>query len=151
MNRQEQFSQFHKSWAEINAAYERYARKIGVSYSLLQVICELYHAEGPMTQKAICEICHLPKTTVNAIISGLTKQEYIEFHEMPEDRRQKGITLTKAGKRYAKPLMEKMGESEQKAFDRLDDETIMMMLKGIEEYQQYFNEYLNGGNDNGEF
>ncbi|MBR1777337.1 MAG: winged helix-turn-helix transcriptional regulator [Alphaproteobacteria bacterium] len=143
MNKQEQFDQFHKSWTEINAAYEQYARKIGISYSLLQVLCELYHAKTSMTQKALCEICHLPKTTVNAIISGLIKQKHVKLQEMPEDRRQKSIILTDLGHQYAAPIMEKMSTSERQAFAMLDNKTIQMMLKGIEDYQKYFNQKLN--------
>lgn len=145
MNRQEQFSQFHKSWSEINAVYEKYARETGVSYTLLEVLYELYYAETFITQKEICESCYLPKTTVNAVIAGLSKQNYIDFHEIPKDRRRKGVSLTDAGRSYAAPLMSRMSESEKKAFDRLDEETIQMMLKGIREYQKYFDEYLNGG------
>lgn len=144
MTRQEQFDQFHESWSEINAVYVRYARKTDVSYTLLEVLYELYYSEARITQKEICETCHLPKTTVNAIISGLVKQHYVEFYEIPQDRRQKGISLTDAGRDYAAPLIDRMIDSEHRAFDMLDEETIQMMLKGIREYQKYFNEYLNG-------
>ncbi len=143
MDRQEQFEQFHMSWMEINAVYERYARSIGISYSMLQVLCELYSHEPALTQKEVCDICHLPKTTVNAIVSGLVKQGYALLRQVPEDRRQKAIVLTEAGREYAAPIMEHMGRSEMQAFGMLDEETAEAMLRGIQTYQKLFDEKLN--------
>lgn len=140
------FARFHKHWSEVNAAYERYARSIGISYSALQVLCEIYNSDCILTQRMICEAVHLPKTTVNAIIAGFVKQGYIELREMEDDRRQKGICLTDEGRVYAEPIMEHMGGCEMLAFEMLDDTTMQIMISGIEAYQKNFNEKLNNTN-----
>ncbi len=137
------FAEFHKYWTEINAAYEQYARALGVSYSALQTLCVIYNSDVPVTQRMICETTHLPKTTVHAIIAGFVKQGYVELREMADDRRQKSICLTGAGCAYAKPIMEHMSRSEMQAFEMLDEATMQAMVAGIGEYQKNFNEKLN--------
>lgn len=137
------FQQFHDGWAAINTIYEKYARNIGVSYAFLQVLCKLYEVDGVLTQKEICARCQLPKTTVNAIINGFDKNDYVGFKAIPTDKRQKGIFLTVKGKKYAEPIMTKMRASEQKAFATLDSDTVEKMIQGIDKYQQAFNQYLN--------
>ncbi len=143
------FARFHKHWSEINAAYEQYARKLGISYSALQVLCEIYNADSPVTQRMICETTHLPKTTVNAIIAGFVRQGYVALQEMKADRRQKCIGLTEDGRIYARPIMEHMSRSEMQAFEMLDETTTQVMVSGIGEYQKNFHQKLNhtnGGN-----
>ncbi len=137
------FARFHQHWTEINAAYEQYARALGVSYSALQTLCIIYNSDGPVTQRMICETSHLPKTTVNAIVAGFVRQGYVELREMEADRRQKSICLTEAGTAYAKPIMEHMSRSEMGAFAMLDEATVQAMIAGMEEYQKNFNDKLN--------
>lgn len=140
------FARFHKHWSEINAAYEQYARMLGISYSALQALCEIYNSDVPVTQRMICEIAHLPKTTVNAIVAGFVKQGYVELREMADDRRQKSICFTDAGYAYAKPIMDHMSRSEMRAFEMLDETTMQIMITGIGEYQKNFNKELNHTN-----
>ena len=145
-NRSEMFARLHKHWTEINAAYERYARTLGISYSALQALCIIYNSDSPVTQRRICEATYLPKTTVNAIIAGFVKQGYVELREMADDRRQKSICFTDTGYAYVKPIMEHMSRSEMQAFEMLDEATMQIMIAGIEEYQKNFNEELNQTN-----
>lgn len=142
-DKKEMFSQFHALWSAVNAAYEQYAKEIGMSYSALQTLCEIYHAPAAVTQRTICETTHLPKTTVNAIILGFVRQGYVRLAESADDRRQKNIVLTKKGAAFAQPIMEHMGASELAAFEMLDDGTAAAMLSGIGQYQKYFDERLN--------
>lgn len=147
-NRRDLFAIFHKHWTEINAAYERYARNLGTSYSALQTLCVIYHSAPPVTQRMICETTHLPKTTVHAIIAGFVKQGYVALQELTDDRRQKCIRLTEEGRTYAAPIMEHMSRSEMQAFEMLDEATMQVMITGIGEYQKNFNEKLNRQQEN---
>lgn len=139
----EMFDQFHHYWSAINTTYERYARTIGMSYSALEVLCEIYNADAALTQRMICEITHLPKTTVNTIIKDLVKQNYLELQPMKNDRRQKGIFLTNEGRAYAQPIVEKMSASELQAFQTLDKQTMQAMIDGVKTYQENFDKKLN--------
>lgn len=140
------FEQFSQYWSAINTSYERYARNLGMSYSALQVLCEVYNAETALTQKMVCERTHLPKTTVNAIIRDFTKKDYVELQPMESDRRQKGIHLTDEGCAYAKPIVEHMRNSELQAFGTLDDQTMETMVAGVKAYQENFDKKLNQPN-----
>lgn len=114
-----------------------------MSYSTLAVLCEIYNAATPLTQKQVCEITHLPKTTVNAIIKEFVKQQYVELQPLATDRRRKGILLTKDGRAYAQPIVERMSKSELQAFNSLDAQTVSVLIDGLKTYQQHFDEQLN--------
>ena len=88
-SRNEMFTRFHKHWTEINAAYEKYASTLGISFPALQTLYEIYNLDVPVTQQMICENARLPKKTVNAIIAGFVKQGYVELREQADDRRKK--------------------------------------------------------------
>jgi DNA-binding MarR family transcriptional regulator len=137
------FDEFRQYWSAINTTYERYARNIGMSYSTLEVLCEIYNADAALTQRMICEITHLPKTTVNAIVKDMVKQNYVELQPMQNDRRQKGIFLTDEGRAYAQPIVEKMSTSELQAFQTLDKQTMQAMIAGVKTYQENFDKKLN--------
>ena len=106
-------------------------------------MCELYNSKEELNQKTISELCFLPRTTVNSIISGLVQQSYIKLKEDPKDKRQKIIVLTEKGNEYARPIMEHMSNSELQAFKSIDQNTIQVMLDGLQEYQKRFNDKLN--------
>ncbi|MBQ9275737.1 MAG: winged helix-turn-helix transcriptional regulator [Succinivibrio sp.] len=143
MNNEKLFEEFYRIWLQINAGYERYARKAGLSYTQLQILNELYSSSPGLTQKNICENCHLPKTTVNAVIAGWQKEHYVELQPQPEDKRQKVICLTAAGLDYAAPLMTRLRQCELEAFSQLEERTVKAMLQGLADYQQHFNDKLN--------
>lgn len=143
MDSSERFERFRRGWAVINAAYESYARSSGLSYTQLQVLCELNGAEGDLTQKQLRELCRLPKTTVNSIVSGLVRQGRVELRGVADDRRRKAVHLTDAGRAFASPLMERMGACELAAFEALPDDVADAMVEGVEQYGNGFNRMLN--------
>lgn len=144
MDSSERFDRFRRGWIAINAAYESYARSSGLSYTQLQVLCELHGAEDDLTQKQLCELCHLPKTTVNSIVSGLVRQGHVELRGVADDRRQKAVHLTVTGRAFASPLMGRMGACELAAFEALPDDVADAMVEGVEQYGTGFNRMLNG-------
>ena len=99
---------------EWDAVYEEYAKSVGLSYTGLIVLYEIYEIEN-CTQKKLGEYCFIPKQTVNAVVTSFYKKGWITLEEMPQDRRNKTIHLTE------KKAMEQLSESER--------ETLMSLTK----------------------
>ena len=57
---------------EWDAVYEEYAKSVGLSYTGLIILYEIYEIEN-CTQKKLCEYCFIPKQTVNAVVTSFYK------------------------------------------------------------------------------
>lgn len=86
---------------EWDAVYEEYAKSVGLSYTGLIILYEIYEIEN-CTQKKLCEYCFIPKQTVNAVVTSFYKNGWIMLEEMPQDRRNKTIHLTEKGRKILK-------------------------------------------------
>lgn len=116
-----QFSQFNKIMLGIEKIYEDYAKSIGLTYMSLTVLQIIYHSDKPCTQKNICEDSHYNKQIVNSIIKNFYDKGYIELKETPEDRRNKSISFTVSGRKYADEILVPLSKIEEKALSVISD------------------------------
>ena len=81
--------------------YSDLAKRNGESYFGMWVLEEIgEHPEG-VTQKQLCEATHLPKQTVNSLVSSYVKRGLAKTMPNARDGRSKLHVLTKAGmKKY---------------------------------------------------
>lgn len=105
---------------EWDAVYEEYAKSVGLSYTGLIVLYEIYEIEN-CTQKKLGEYCFIPKQTVNAVVTSFYKKGWITLEEMPQDRRNKTIHLTEKGRKDTEEILEKVKENENKAMEQLSE------------------------------
>nr|WP_239479829.1 MarR family transcriptional regulator [Actibacterium sp. 188UL27-1] len=59
---------------------------------------------GPMTAKEICDRARIHKTKVSRAVAALAAKRYLTRKELPEDRRQEILRLTKSGELVFKEL-----------------------------------------------
>lgn len=118
---QDQITQYCACLQEWNASYEEYAKSVGLSYTSLQILNTIYDTEN-CTQKILCEVCFLPKQTVNAVVTAFYKSGWIRLEELSEDRRTKTIHFTDEGAKSAEKIMLKVKDSERKAMGQLTEE-----------------------------
>lgn len=130
---QEQIRQYCSYLSEWNAAYEDYARSVGLSYTSLSVLSALYGTEN-CTQKVLCERCFLPKQTVNTTITAFYKKGWIRLEELPEDRRNKTIHFTPEGHAAADEIMQRVRESELKSMGALSESERLVLLSVTKRY-----------------
>lgn len=116
-----------------NAAYEEYAKSVGLSFTSLSILTAIYETEN-CTQKMLCENCFLPKQTVNAAVTSFYKKGWIRMQELPEDRRNKTIHFTDKGLIEAEHILQKVHESEQTAMGGLSDEEQELLLSLTRRY-----------------
>ena len=82
------------------ALYDEYAKRHGMLMKTLLVVNVLFYAKEGMTQKEICQRTFHSKQTVNLIIKNLLADGYVTAAEMPEDKRNKIVRMTDAGRAY---------------------------------------------------
>lgn len=89
------------------ALYDAYAKRHGMLMKTLLVVNVLFYdrvySHGGMTQAEICQCTFQSKQTVNLIVKNLLAEGSVTVAEIPEDRRNKLVQMTEAGKaRYEK-------------------------------------------------
>lgn len=88
-NTSEQLKRYYSAWRATNAIYEDWAKKYGLSYYELLVLLSLREGKEPCTQKQICEQWTLPKQTVHSILRNFLEREWVTFHVLENDKRNK--------------------------------------------------------------
>ena len=61
--------------------------------------------KGGMTQKEICQRTFQSKQTVNLIVKNLLAENYVTVAEAPEDKRNKIVRMTDAGRAYCESVV----------------------------------------------
>ena len=115
----------------VSGFYNEYAKSVGLTLPSLKVL-SILHREVSCTQKYITQLTYLPKQTVNTIIKGFNKQGIVtEPIESNSDKRNKDISLTEEGKKYAEKIISKAQEAEYRALEKLGEEKRTLMVEAI--------------------
>lgn len=132
-----QVNAFCNEWHKINGIYDDYARSVDIPYTNLYILSMISQSDE-CTQKIICERTFLPKQTVNAIITGFYKKGLVELRELPSDRRNKTIHLTKAGKEYIKEIIPHIQGAEYAAMESLSEKQRNILIESLCIYKEAF-------------
>ena len=135
-----EYCSYLQTW---NASYEEYAKSVGLSFTSLSILSTIYRTEN-CTQKILTEQCFLPKQTVNAVIISFYKKGWVELRELPEDRRNKTVHLTEAGRTAVEPILQRVQQSEQLAMSRLTEEERAVLLSATRRYVTECREAMKG-------
>ena len=87
------------------ALYDEYAKRHGMMMKTLLVVNVLFYAKDGMTQKEICRRTFQSKQTVNLITKNLLAENYVTVTEVPENKRNKIVRMTDAGRAYCKKVV----------------------------------------------
>ena len=82
------------------ALYDEYAKRHGLLMNTLLVINALFYAKEGMTQKDISRRTLQSKQTVNLIVKNLLAQGHVTVTEVAENRRNKLVQMTEAGRAH---------------------------------------------------
>ena len=111
------------------AAYELHARKHNLTSKELFVLDIIWFAEDGCLQSEICERLSATKQTVSAIIKKFWKLGYISLTEAENDRRNKIVRFTDAGREYTKNIIPPAASAEIDAMAELDEKDIIEMVR----------------------
>lgn len=102
-----------------HAVYSQCAKLHDLTTNELFVLDILWFAPELCTQTEICERLSSNKQTIAAIITRFWKKGYIVYEEVMEDRRNKRIRFTEAGKAYASEIIPPAADAENLAMAEL--------------------------------
>lgn len=118
---------------EWDAAYEDYAKSVGLSYTSLCILNAIYETDG-CTQKQLCSLCFLPKQTVNAAVTGFYDKGWLRMQELPEDRRNKALHLTELGRSEAGRILQNLRDCDRIAMGSLTESEQEQLLSLTRRY-----------------
>lgn len=111
------------------AVYDRFAKLHGITANELFVLDILWFAPDGCTQTEICERLSANKQTVAAIVTRFWKKGYLILEEVAEDRRNKRIRFTEAGKAYAETIIPPAADAENLAMAELGLEKLTELVE----------------------
>ena len=104
------------------ALYDEYAKRHGMMMKTLLVVNVLFYAKDGLTQKDICQRTFQSKQTVNLIIKNLLSKEYVTVTEVPENKRNKVVQMTDAGRAYCEKVVRHITWAEDTAMSMFTPE-----------------------------
>lgn len=124
------------------AAYELHARKHNLTSKELFVLDIIWFAEDGCLQSEICERLTATKQTVSAIIKKFWKLGYISLTEAENDRRNKIVRFTDAGKEYVKHIIPPAANAEIDAMTELAEEDIAELVRITTIFSNYMKKHF---------
>lgn len=104
------------------ALYDEYAKRHGMLMKTLLIVNVLFYAKDGMTQTEICHRTFQSKQTVNLIIKNLLAEGYVTVTEVPENKRNKIVCMTDAGRRYCEKVVRHITWAEDTAMSMFTPE-----------------------------
>lgn len=111
------------------ALYDEYAKRHGMLMKTLLVVNALFYAQEGMTQREICGRTFQSKQTVNLIVKNLTAQSYATIEEAPDDKRNKIVRMTEAGRAYCGHVVRHITRAEDEAMAMLAPEEQELLVE----------------------
>ena len=120
--------------------YDEWAKRHGISDCCLLVLISIHEGGKQCTQKNISQRWSIPKQTVNMILKDLQNKKYVELISMPEDKRNKQIQFTAAGKEYADSILPELRKIELAVIEKMGIERIRRLNEESELFIKLFRE-----------
>lgn len=104
------------------ALYDEYAKRHGMLMKTLLVVNTLFYAKEGITQTEVCQRTFQSKQTVYLIIKNLLAENYVTVDEVPENKRNKIVQMTEAGRLYYEKVVRHITWAEDTAMSMFSAE-----------------------------
>lgn len=94
----------------------------------LLVVNALFYAKDGLTQRDICERTFQSKQTVNLIIRNLLNEAYVTVEERKENKREKLVRMTDAGRAYCEKVVRHVTWAEDTAMSMFSPEEQQQLI-----------------------
>ena len=111
------------------ALYDEYAKRNGMMMKTLLVVNVLFYAMDGMTQKEISQRTFQSKQTVNLIIKNLLAENYVTVTEVPDNKRNKIVRMTDAGRAYCEKAVRHITWAEDTAMSLFTPEEQKQLIE----------------------
>lgn len=139
----EELNRYYEIWQETNHIYAEWAKAHGISVSLLLALCAIDDDTDNCTQKKISQRWLIPKQTVNTILKDLVNKKFVRLIPVKEDKRNKRIQFTAAGKEYADTILSNLRKVELSTIQKMGIERMRRLNEDGELFLRLLRE--NGG------
>ena len=144
MNRRK-IDRIYEAVQKINQVYDIWAASHGLTLYEMQMYYEILRSNKQvMTQKNLSQKLDAPKTSINSIIKRQLQTGYIELHINPQNKREKVISLTPEGRKFAEKLIKPLLKYENEAAAMLDDEELEIAITVQNEFADILLEKVGG-------
>ena len=123
-----------EQFQNMDNAYEAYAKSKGLTYLSLMVLDEIYALGDGCTQKQISEDTHYPKQSINLVVKSFLEDGIVELRELPENRKNKGITLTEKGHQLCDEVIGPLLRQEEAVMLEMSEQESAELLRLVELY-----------------
>lgn len=100
----ELLEQYYESWLGLDAVYEKWAARRGVTFNMLNILTLLDDEGAPLAQAELCRRLHLSKQTVASVVDSLEKRGLAARSVSADDRRSRVVSLTGEGETFARGI-----------------------------------------------
>ncbi|MEY8426400.1 MarR family winged helix-turn-helix transcriptional regulator [Lachnospiraceae bacterium 46-15] len=144
----EQLNKYYDVWLEYNNVYAEWAKAQGLSVNSLLVLCAIHDGGDNCTQKKISQRWLIPKQTINMVFKDFERKGLVELYPLPEDKRNKVIRFTKAGKEYADTIVARLRKVELSAIEEIGVERMQQLNENMALFTKLFNKSAGGKKGN---
>lgn len=123
-----------QQFQNMDNAYEAYAKSKGLTYLSLMVLEEIYELGDGCTQKQISEDTHYPKQSINLAVKAFLEEGIVELKELPENRKNKGITLTEQGRQLCEDIIVPLLRQEEQTMASIGEAESRELIRLLELY-----------------
>lgn len=114
-------AQINQLYLEMDELYHDYAKRHGLSDSMLWLLYSLQlHREQP-TQRRLCDEWHTSPQTMNYALKTLEGKGYVSLEPLPGGRHDKVIVITRQGQALIDDVIEPLMRGERHAFHSLNE------------------------------
>ena len=122
--------------------YYKFAKKYDMSDISLFTLHAIYSNNKECIQNDLAEKLALPKQTVCSILDNFEKKGYVKREINPKDKRNRLISLTKKGIKFAKPIIEGLENLDINMLKCLSDEDIKNYVNYQKELIRFMENYI---------
>ena len=127
MTNREKIDRIYESAQKIDQVYDVWATKYKLTLYEMMMFYEIFQKENrEITQKELSMKLGAPKTSVNSLIKKQLNAGYIWMQVNPQNKREKIISLTESGERFARNLVQPLFEEE--VIGMLDDRDVEIVI-----------------------
>lgn len=141
--------EFNQLAKKLDNVYYKLAKSSGLSDAAFWIIYTIRNEEETYKQKDICTLYSYSKQTINSALKKLEEHNIIKLVSVPDNKKDKKITLTEYGEKIAKELVEPVAKIEKISLSKLAEKNklIELLKKYVEEMERETEEFLKN-NDN---
>ena len=127
-----------QQFQNMDKAYEDYAKSKGLNYLSLMVLEDIYELGDGCTQKQIADDTHYPKQSINLVVKAFLQDGIVELKELPENRKNKGITLTEKGRQLCDTIVVPLLQQEEMATQEMKRDERLELIRLLELYGEAY-------------